>query len=68
MLYLGSINLYFFLYAIIWGIFAKLGLARPVEHTIAPKHLIAEMSRRRAVVQLEALMSDKEKIKLNDRL
>ncbi|KFA75865.1 hypothetical protein S40288_01928 [Stachybotrys chartarum IBT 40288] len=46
MIYLGVINLYFFLYAIFWDTLADLGLARPLERRNEPKRIIQELERR----------------------
>jgi dimethylaniline monooxygenase (N-oxide forming) len=44
MIYLGSINLYFFLYATFWDSLAAVGLARPLQRRNEPKRIM-EMAR-----------------------
>ena len=43
MIYLGSINLYFYLYCSFWDTLAGLGLARPLERRNEPKRIMQEM-------------------------
>ena len=45
MVYLGSINLYFYLYSTFWDTLAGLGLARPLERRNEPKRIMQEMVR-----------------------
>ena len=45
MMYLGSINLYYFVYATFWDGLAKLGLARPLQRRNEPKRIMQEMTR-----------------------
>lgn len=45
MIYLGTINLLFLLYALFWGFLAKLRLARPIIIQNEPKRIMQEMER-----------------------
>lgn len=44
-IYLGTINLFYLLYALFWGVLAKLRLARPMVVQNEPKRIMQEMER-----------------------
>ncbi|CAM1504267.1 Fc.00g018580.m01.CDS01 [Cosmosporella sp. VM-42] len=47
MMYLGTINLYYYLYAGFWGFLAKLRLVRPIQRRIEPKLIMEELVRKK---------------------
>lgn len=46
MLYLGSISLFYYLYASFWAVLVQLHLARPWKHRNMTKELIEELGRK----------------------
>ena len=47
MMYLGTINLYYYIYAGFWGFLAKLRLAQPIQRRIEPKLIMEELARKK---------------------
>ncbi|KAK5995551.1 Monooxygenase ptmN [Cladobotryum mycophilum] len=69
MIYLGSISLYYYVYATTNGILSKLRLAKPLEATNEPKRIMQEMARvHKLKTQMAIEASGDNVIKMNGRI
>lgn len=58
MMYLGGVNLYYYVYSAFWGALAKIGLCRPLVRRNAVKEVFEELARREQLMKLEAGAAD----------
>jgi dimethylaniline monooxygenase (N-oxide forming) len=65
LLYLGTINLYFYLYSSFWNGLARLGLAKPLKRVNEPKRIMEEMARAEGMKRLTGKDMDWEEVKAN---
>jgi len=54
MMYLGSVNLYYYVYAAFWGALAKMRLCKPLVRRNAVKEMFDELARREQQMKLQA--------------
>src|SRR5690606_38979246 len=58
MMYLGSVNIYYYMYSAFWGALAKIGLYRPLVPRNAVKEVFEELARREQQMRLQAGAAD----------
>ncbi|KAK0384465.1 hypothetical protein NLU13_8551 [Sarocladium strictum] len=65
LLYLGTMNLYYWMYSGFWNGLARLGLSKPLKRVIAPKLMMEEMARAEQMKKVSGKDMDWENVSAN---